>query len=142
MVTTAQTESGGILVYDIDNSNQKFELEDIFNPFSKEGRLFLDTPMRRCYFLLSDDIIDGGKYTTFKNKLINNIITNDSLFGDTNKDFFDKDFDAYWVTGISDIDSGKPVKTLFLNENSLTETFLNKIGHFNNFMTDIYGELA
>ena len=119
---------GGILVYDIDNSDQKFDyIQDIFVPFSQEGRLFLDTSMRRSYFLLSDDIIDGGKYTTFKNSLISNIISNATLFGNSNKDSFAQDFDAYWVVGVADIDSGKPVKTLFLNENSLTETFLTKM---------------
>jgi hypothetical protein len=128
IVTTAQT-GGGILVYNSDGGNSFKFKEDIFVPFSKQGsgRLFLDTPTRRSYFLLSDDIIDGGKYGKFKNSLIGNIITNASLFGNSNKDFFETDFDAYWINGVADLDGGQSIKTLFVNENSLTETFLNNI---------------
>jgi len=121
IVNSSQTASKGILLYNsIASLGTKFEYKDfVFVPFST----FPDIPTRRSYFMLSDDIIDSIKYKTFKNELIGNILTNQTLFNGGNTEL-EKEFDSYWIGGSPNQDSAKKI---FSNENTLTETFLNSL---------------
>jgi hypothetical protein len=102
-----------------------------FIPFSKLfderyiGDVYKKNSLKRCYFILNDDIIDSTKYSTFKKALIGNILSNPSLFG-SGYDALEKEFDAYWLTD-DNINNLKSVKTIFTDENTLTDKFLNEL---------------
>ena len=122
-IVTTQYEKG-ILLYDNNSPGREVDYKDnVFNPFSTTGDLFNDTPTRRSYFILSDDIIDNIKYTNFKNALIGNILSNKTIIGNGNSEL-EKEFDSYWIGTNSGVDSAKK---LFTQENALTETFLNAL---------------
>ena len=89
------------------------------------GDVYKQNSLRRCYFILNDDIIDATKYSAFKKALIGNILTNPSLFKG-GYDALEKEFDAYWLTD-DNINNLKSVKTIFNDENTLTDKFLNEL---------------
>jgi hypothetical protein len=67
--------------------------------------------------ILSNEVVDSKKYETFKKEMIGNIIGNDKLFGDGQKDI-EIQFDKYWI-GVA--------RPLFNEENTITKTFIDSV---------------
>ena len=117
----------GKLIY----TSNEITKNQTFIPFSSLfvdrylGDVYKQNSLRRCYFILNDDIIDTTKYSVFKKALIGNILTNPSLFKG-GYDALEKEFDAYWLTD-DNINNLKSVKTIFNDENTLTDKFLNEL---------------
>jgi hypothetical protein len=86
----------------------------LFVPFSKNSS-FDDEIFKRSYFLLSQDVTDETKYNTFKQAVIGSIISNPSLFPNSNLEL-EKEFDGYWKN---------EVRPIFTEENNLTTFFLD-----------------
>ena len=104
----------GLLVY---GENNKIPDNRVFVSFSKNKLIADDLSFQRSYFILNQEIVDDVKYTTFKQQIIGNLINNQTIFGNGDSDLATQ-FDAYWKT------VAKPV---FVEENSITQTFLNEI---------------
>jgi hypothetical protein len=102
---------------------EKIPTDKVFVPFSKSPKFnSSDVSFQRCYFILSQDVIDDVKYTTFKQQIIGSLITNPSLFGGGNSDIGTQ-FDAYWKQDINA--ENKSPKTLFIEENNITKAFFD-----------------
>ena len=102
----------GVLVFEKPNT---VKTEEVFIPFSaglfdsNNGYTF-----RRVYMIVSDDVTDNKKYETFKNALIGNILSNDTLMS-KNKFNISDVFDEYWL---------KTAKPAFEYENKITKFFI------------------
>jgi hypothetical protein len=109
---TSFTENGnsrfGVLVY----GDQKIT-EGIFNSYSEDVN-YENEVFQREYFIISQEIIDKTKYTSFKQKIIGNILTNKDLFGNGQMDL-ENQFDSYFNS----------VRPIFEKENKVTSAFLN-----------------
>jgi hypothetical protein len=88
---------------------------DLYDSISQNTN-FEKATFQRSYFLLSQEITDDSKYGSFKQALIGNIVTNPSLFQNSNMEL-EKEFDAYWKT---------EVKPIFNEENLFANNFLNE----------------
>jgi hypothetical protein len=111
----------GILVFETANGkSNEVTVEKVFLPFSTSP-LFGDNvenyPFRRVYMIISDDVIDGKKYETFKQELIGNILGNQALLGDGSVDI-EVIFDTYWIA------TARPI---FLEENNITKSFIDNL---------------
>jgi len=111
----------GILVFETANGKSNVvTVEKVFLPFSTNP-LFGDNvenyPFRRVYMIISDDVIDGKKYETFKQELIGNILGNQALLGDGSVDI-ERIFDTYWIA------TARPI---FLEENNITKSFIENL---------------
>lgn len=95
---------------------EEYNPTNVFTPFSTNNE-FQEPNFKRQYLLLSDDILDDKKYNTFKESLIGNIIGNTALLGSSNFEI-EKVFDSYWIT---------KTKPLFLQENAITISFIDKL---------------
>ena len=89
----------------------------IFTPFSKNRLFETNLEFRKQYMIVSDDVLDDKKYTTFKQAIIGNIIGNQAIIGD-GKTNIEEVFDAYWLT---------TAKPLFTEENNLTKSFIDNL---------------
>jgi DNA-binding GntR family transcriptional regulator len=67
--------------------------------------------------IISDDVIDGQKYETFKQELIGNVLGNQALLGDGSVDI-EVIFDTYWIA------TARPI---FLEENNITKSFIDNL---------------
>jgi hypothetical protein len=67
--------------------------------------------------IVSDDVLDDKKYTSFKQAIIGNTIGNQAIIGD-GKTNIEEVFDAYWLTR---------AKPLFTEENNLTKNFIENL---------------
>jgi hypothetical protein len=110
----------GILVNKVDINGKSVagstSVKDVFIPFSKDEKM-QNSIFKRVYMIVSDDIVDGKKYETFKNLMIGNIVNNLSILGSGAGDV-EKKFDDYWLI---------MTKPLFENENKITKEFIDSI---------------
>ena len=110
----------GILVNKVDINGKSVagstSVKDVFIPFSKDEKM-QNSIFKRVYMIVSDDIVDGKKYETFKNLMIGNIVNNLSILGSGAGDV-EKKFDDYWLI---------ITKPLFENENKITKEFIDSI---------------
>lgn len=67
--------------------------------------------------IVSDDVLNDKKYTTFKQAITGNIIGNQGIIGD-GKTNIEEVFDAYWIGN---------AKPLFTEENDLTKSFIENL---------------
>jgi hypothetical protein len=106
----------GVLVFE---PNYKFPVNQVFTPFSKKPQFDSSNgyTFRRVYMIISDDVTDSKKYETFKNALIGNILSNNTLMS-KNKFNISDVFDEYWQ---------KNTKPLFEEENGITKGFIDNM---------------
>jgi hypothetical protein len=106
----------GVLVFE---PNYKFPVDQVFTPFSKKPQFDSSNgyTFRRVYMIISDDVTDSKKYETFKNALIGNILSNNTLMS-KNKFNISDVFDEYWQ---------KNTKPLFEEENNITKGFIENV---------------
>jgi len=106
----------GVLVFE---PNYKFPVEQVFTPFSKKPQFDSTNgyTFRRVYMIVSDDVTDSKKYETFKNALIGNILSNNTLMSKNQTSISDV-FDEYWQ---------KTVKPIFEEENNITKAFIENV---------------
>jgi hypothetical protein len=110
----------GYLVFETANGlpiSKSVDSTTIFTPFSKNRLFETNLEFRKQYMIVSDDVLDDKKYTTFKQAIIGNIIGNQAIIGD-GKTNIEEVFDAYWLT---------TAKPLFTEENNLTKSFIDNL---------------
>ena len=110
----------GYLVFETANGlpiSKSVDSTTIFIPFSKNRLFETNLEFRKQYMIVSDDVLDDKKYTTFKQAIIGNIIGNQAIIGD-GKTNIEEVFDAYWLT---------TAKPLFTEENNLTKSFIDNL---------------
>ena len=113
------TNYDGVLVY----GDEKILDGKVFVPFSKNTKFNDDVSFQRSYFILNQDVIDDVKYATFKQQVIGNLVSNPSLFAGGDSDIGTQ-FDAYWKI---DATQSPSAKTLFVNENAITQSFFTEM---------------
>jgi len=100
----------------------------VFVPFTNnvDNGPFTSFPFRREYMILSMDVLDDVKYSSFKDAMIGSIIKNKGLFGNGNTDL-SGEFDKYWK-GVA--------KPAFEKENNVTKTFMDNLkdGKLKNYL--------
>ena len=116
------TEYEGTLVFETTNGKSKeVTTQSVFKPFSTNP-LFSDNvenyPFRRVYMIISDDVVDGKKFETFKQQIIGNILNNKSLIGNSTPKDIEDIFDAYWI---------RTARPAFLEENNITKSFIENL---------------
>jgi hypothetical protein len=116
------TEYEGTLVFETTNGKSKeVTTQTVFKPFSTNP-LFSDNvenyPFRRVYMIISDDVVDGKKFETFKQQIIGNILNNKSLIGNSTPKDIEDIFDAYWI---------RTARPAFLEENNITKSFIENL---------------
>ncbi len=110
----------GYLVFETANGlpvSKTVDSTTIFTPFSKNLLFETNLEFRKQYMIVSDDVLDDKKYTSFKQAIIGNTIGNQAIIGD-GKTNIEEVFDAYWLTR---------AKPLFTEENNLTKNFIENL---------------
>jgi hypothetical protein len=122
--TYVNTQDGktynGYLVFETANGlpvSKTVDSTTIFTPFSKNRLFETNLEFRKQYMIVSDDVLDDKKYTSFKQAIIGNTIGNQAIIGD-GKTNIEEVFDAYWLTR---------AKPLFTEENNLTKNFIENL---------------
>lgn len=107
----------GTLILPLNNGMATEPKEEVvFIPFS-ESDDFGDVAFKRCYMILSDDVLDSKKYESFKQAIIGNTIGNNAITPG-GRDDVGAVFDSYWL---------KVAKPQFEQENKLTISFIESL---------------
>ena len=110
----------GKLIYEIvgdgNSPLNKISATETFVPFSKNEN-FASPSFKKVYMILSNEVIDGKKYETFKKEMIGNILGNTKLLDNGQQDI-EIQFDKYWIG---------TAKPLFNEENTITKNFIDYV---------------